>query len=200
MTNLLYLARNTPDVPPEAGTYLATAETELARLGEITRLTLGFVRTNSAARPLLVAQIADDVLAIFRHRLESRGVQIDRTYDPGVTIRIAPHELRQIFTNLISNATDAISDLNPRIAVRIQSTGGRAAVMVEDNGSGIDAAHLQRIFEPFFTTKHDIGTGIGLWVTRELIESNGGYISVESGALPNGFQTRFTIEFPAVVQ
>ncbi len=142
VTNLLFLARNTPDLPPETVTYLATAETELARLGEITRLTLGFVRTSSTARPLLVAQIADDVLAIFRHRLESRGVQIDRIYDPCVTIRIAPHELRQIFTNLISSATDAIFDPNPRIAVRIQSKGGRAAVLVEDNGSGIDATLL----------------------------------------------------------
>jgi PAS domain S-box-containing protein len=198
VTNLLYLARTDPTLNSETASYLATAEHELARLGDITRLTLGFVRGTSTPRSLQVAAIADEVLAIFRHRLETRGVRIERIYHPDVFVQIPPHELRQILTNLVSNATDALVGPDARIAVRIQpASDNKALVIVEDNGCGISPEALPRIFEPFFTTKHDIGTGIGLWVTRELIESNGGHISAESGAFPDGLKTRFTIEFPA---
>ena len=70
-------------------------------------------------------------------------------------------------------------------------------MIVEDNGSGIAPPALLHVFEPFFTTKMDIGTGIGLWVTHELVQSNGGRITAESGTLAEGVKTRFTIDFPA---
>lgn len=197
VTNLLFLAQADPTLSPNTQAYLATADRELARLGEITRLTLGFVRTTSARGTIEIAPIADEVLSIFRHRLESKGAQIERNFQPGIEVEIAPHELRQILTNLISNAADAMNGTQSRIAVLIhQSPADTVQVVVEDNGSGIDPAALPRVFEPFFTTKHDIGTGIGLWVTRELVESNGGKITAESGTLPNGVRTRFTVDFP----
>jgi len=87
-----------------------------------------------------------------------------------------------------------------RIAIHILSTGHRAVLLIEDNGSGIDDQNLPRIFEPFFTTKNDVGTGIGLWVTRELIENNDGHIFVESGALANAMRTRFRIELPLAAE
>ena len=197
VTNLLYLAQKDTKLSPDTQDYLAMAEKELARLGDITRLTLGFIRTSSARQRVQIAPIADDVLSIFRHRLESKGVSIERIYEPDVAIEIAPHELRQILTNLISNAADAMDGGACRIAIQLdQAVSGKVRVVVEDNGIGIDAATLTRIFEPFFTTKQDIGTGIGLWVTRELVESNGGRITAESGDLSDGVKTRFTIEFP----
>jgi signal transduction histidine kinase len=116
--------------------------------------------------------------------------------DPSVAIEIAPHELRQILTNLISNAADALAGSQPKVSIAIWSEGGICVFVLEDNGSGIPAAALNRVFEPFFTTKADIGTGIGLWVTRELVEKNGGRVSVESGELDNGMKTRFRVELP----
>ena len=198
VTNLLYLAQKDTNLSPGTQAYLVTAEQELARLGDITRLTLGFVRSSSTRRNIEIAPIADEVLSIFRHRLESKGVHIERIYQPEVSVEIAPHELRQILTNLISNAADAVNGTPSCIAIRIQQDGASAVqLIVEDSGTGIDPAALPRIFEPFFTTKDDIGTGIGLWVTRELVESNGGRINAESGTLLHGVKTRFTIEFPA---
>lgn len=198
VTNLLFLAQSDKNLHPETQGYLLTAEKELARLGEITRLTLGFVRNTSLPQSVEIASIADEVLSIFRHRLDSKGVQIERAYQPDVTIQIAPHELRQILTNLISNASDAIEGPDSKIAIRIQQNGENIAqVIVEDNGSGIAPPALLHVFEPFFTTKMDIGTGIGLWVTHELVQSNGGRITAESGTLAEGVKTRFTIDFPA---
>jgi signal transduction histidine kinase len=196
VTNLLYLARNDPHLPEQARAYLKTAEHELARLGDITRLTLGFVRNSSVRRSIALATVVEEVLAIFRHRYEQKGIAIERRMDEGVCIDIAPHELRQILTNLISNATDALNVAQPRISIQILADPPNAIFILEDNGTGIPASVLPRIFDPFFTTKADVGTGIGLWVTRELVENNLGMISVESGALEDGMATRFRIELP----
>jgi signal transduction histidine kinase len=118
VTNLLYLARKDPCLPPETSEYLAIAEQELARLGDITRLTLGFVRNSSIRRTIALQTVVDEVLSIFRHRYERRGIEVLRYIDPGVCVQIAPHELRQILTNLISNAADALNVERPRVSIR----------------------------------------------------------------------------------
>jgi PAS domain S-box-containing protein len=214
VTNLLYLARIDGSESGDRRDYLAAAEHELARLSNITRLTLGFVRSSGDSADTDLAEVVDEVLHLFHHRLENKNVHIEREYEPGVAVRIAPHELRQIATNLVANAADAVGLSDGRISIRIQRADGhgtmRGVLQVEDNGSGIEAAHLQRIFEPFFSTKEEFGTGIGLWVTKELVEKNGGRIDVASEKLAvNGssnaptsatadVRTRFRIELPLV--
>jgi PAS domain S-box-containing protein len=204
VTNLLYLAHADPGLGDETRAYIATAETELARLGNITRLTLGFVRNNATVSNVEMSAVVDDVLSIFRHRLDTKNVTVERSYHPDVRVRIAPHELRQIATNLIANAVDAVASTGARIAIHICREDSIAVIQVEDNGVGIAAANLQRIFEPFFSTKEEVGTGIGLWVTRELVEKNGGRIfvhsrgpdAISSDDLPAGTTTRFRVELP----
>jgi PAS domain S-box-containing protein len=196
VTNLLYLARTDAELSEESQSYLATAEAELARLADITRLTLGFVRNSSNARNIDPANTIDEVLSIFRHRFEMKNIQVERRYEKGLAIHIPSHELRQIFTNLISNSADALAENSAVLSIRMGREGKAAVVTIEDNGSGISDADMQRIFEPFFSTKQDVGTGIGLWVTRELVEKNGGEISVHSGDLDGGMKTSFRIEFP----
>ncbi len=196
VTNLLYLVGTDRTLSTGSRQYLNTAEQELARLGDITRLTLGFVRNTAIREQVEVAPIVEDVLAIFRHRLESRNIEVVRRFDPGVGISIVPHELRQILTNLISNAVDALTVPSPCLAVEISGVNGATRLVIEDNGRGISPAELGRIFEPFFTTKQNVGTGIGLWVTRELVKSSGGHIQAESGDLPGGMRTRFQLDFP----
>jgi PAS domain S-box-containing protein len=195
VTNLLYISRKDETLRRETDEHLATAERELARVGEITRLALGFMRTSAQPRDIEIVDAIEDVLALFRHRFEMKNVAIERLFEPGVTVTIAPQELRQIATNLISNALDATSPPDARVWVRVAREHERAVLFVEDNGSGISDLHLQRIFDPFFTTKADTGTGIGLWITRELVEKNGGSISVRCGDLPGGVKTSFRIEF-----
>jgi PAS domain S-box-containing protein len=196
VTNLLYLARTDAELSEASQSYLATAEAELARLADITRLTLGFVRTSSNARNIDPAETMDEVLSIFRHRFEMKNIHVERRYEKGFAIHIASHELRQVFTNLISNSADALAENGAVLSIQMDREDNTAVVTIEDNGSGISDADLQRIFEPFFSTKQDVGTGIGLWVTRELVEKNGGEISVRSGDLDGGMKTSFRIEFP----
>ena len=204
VTNLLYLAHSDPALADETRAYIATAEAELARLGNITRLTLGFVRNSGLVANVEVSPIVDDVLSIFRHRLDTKHVLVERHYQPRVRVSIAPHELRQIVTNLIANAVDAVGPVGGSIAIHICDEAPLAVLLVDDNGSGIADANMQRIFEPFFSTKDEVGTGIGLWVTSELVERNGGRISVISRGpgdaagvdLPAGTATRFRVELP----
>jgi PAS domain S-box-containing protein len=202
VTNLLFLAQASQSLDSETQIYLATAERELARLSNITRLTLGFVRTSASADETEMADVVNEVLSIFNHRFETKGVKVERQYEPDVTITIAPHELRQIVTNLIANAADAVGIEHAHIRIRIAREEDKAVLEVEDNGEGIDPIHLPRIFEAFFSTKEEVGTGIGLWVTRELVEKNGGRISASSStevSLPSGATTQFRVEFPVAV-
>ncbi len=198
VTNLLYLANQDPALCDETKDYLAMAEKELARLANITRLTLGSVRSNFSRGRTEVAAICDEVLSSFDRRIEMKQIQIDRLYSTGVFVYIAPHELRQIVTNLVANAIDACSPPNAVIRLKMESDETAVVLSCQENGSGIDASHLPRIFEPFFTTKEDVGTGIGLWVTSELTKYNGGSISVTSGELEGGMRTSFRVQFPTI--
>jgi len=196
VTNLIYLARGEANTSEAAQSYLEIAEKELARLAHITRLTLGFVRNTGVRADVDLAAAIEEVLFILHHRLQNSSVRVDRRFQPGVSITIAPHELRQVVTNLLSNATDATSLTGSAIVITTRSQDGKAILLVEDDGDGIPAANLQRIFEPFFSTKLEVGTGIGLWVTREIVLKSGGAITAESGDLSNGMSTCFRVEFP----
>jgi len=196
VTNLLFLADGDRIMEASTRSYLSMAQRELARLGNITRLTLGFVRTNSGATEIDTANTIEDVLSLLQHRFLSGNIAVERNLQPGVCISIAPHEYRQVATNLIANAADAVSREGAKIAVHVIAEQGKAVLLVEDNGYGVPEANLQRIFDPFFSTKKEVGTGIGLWVTKEIVEKYGGAIFVQSGELASGFRTRFRVEFP----
>jgi signal transduction histidine kinase len=196
VTNLLYLVRSDTTINESSRAFLDTAEMELSRLGHITRLTLGFVRTSEKPCTIELSQAVEDVLAIFRSRSEMKKIYIHRDYQPNVFVSLQPHELRQIITNLASNSIDALSSPGAQVAIKIHTEENLAVLHFEDNGSGIGEAHITRVFEPFFTTKEDVGTGIGLWVTRELVHKNSGRITVQSGDLANGMKTSFRLEFP----
>jgi len=200
VTNLIYLTRGETASNETAQTYLDVAEKELARLAHITRLTLGFVRNTAVQANVDLAATVEEVLYILDHRLKNKSVRVDRNFQPGVAVTIAPHELRQVITNLLSNAADAIGLSNASIGITIRGQDGNAYLIVEDNGDGIPAANLQRIFDPFFSTKTEVGTGIGLWVTREIVMKCNGTITAESGDFPDGMATRFTVELPLVTQ
>jgi PAS domain S-box-containing protein len=197
VTNLLYLALQDHNLSSETRSYIATADTELARLGNVTRLTLAYTPEFADASRVDIAQAIDDVLALFSHRAEIKSACIKRRYTHGIAVAIAHHELRQILTNLIANAADALTAVaSPRLLIEVATVESIVILTLADNGEGIHESDLHRIFEPFFSTKEEVGTGLGLWVTRELIEKNAGHIQVVSGNLTDGMSTSFRIELP----
>ncbi len=187
VTNLIYLARLDPELSESARTCLATADEELQRVSHIARQTLGFYRDTSQPMTINVAEAIEEVLAVYNRRLRYKEVRVDQHVQPGLTVCALLGEFKQVLSNLVANAIDAA--LN-RTEIRIRAWAGRhpmtgvpgIRLTVADQGVGIPAANRRRIFMPFFTTKKDFGTGLGLWITRDLLEKKGGMIRCRSHA------------------
>ncbi len=194
VTNLLYLASSDQQLQPETRRYLEQADQELARLTSIARHTLTFVRT-TAKGPSNIAAIAESVVAMFQPRCHSYGSEIRLLQNLNFAVAVPPDDMRQILTNLVSNACDALMSCAGLIDVEISAKDEFAVIEVRDTGAGIAGDNLGRVFDAFFTTKDGVGTGIGLWVTKELVEKSSGHISAQSGDGP-GFRTTFRVEFP----
>ncbi len=198
VTNLIYLAQSDPHLAAQSSDYLRRADQELSRLGAIARRTLTFARPRSSPGPVSVVEIVSSVVAMFQPRCAARCAEICAVPAPDFSLPIPADDLRQILTNLVSNACDALPESGGRIEIETTRVDDLASISIRDNGAGIPPENLPRIFDPFFTTKPDVGTGIGLWVTKDLIEKNGGRISVETHPLPGGFHTLFRIELPCL--
>lgn len=196
VTNLLFLCSADQTLSQQTRKYLDGADQELRRLASIARHTLSFARPRSLSGPARTASVIEGVVAMFQPRCTPRGFAIQILHNPDITVAASGDELRQVLTNLISNACDAIDGPDGRIAIDVSADEEFATIEVRDNGAGISPENLIHIFDPFFTTKPDVGTGIGLWVTRELIEKNGGEIDVRTSGLPNGFRTAFRVQLP----
>ncbi|MDW5266863.1 MULTISPECIES: CHASE3 domain-containing protein [Acidobacteriaceae] len=181
--NLLYITKGMAGLPAEAAEQLTLAEDEVARISHIARQTLGFYRESNVPDQVEIPALVDSVLNIYSNKFKTKNITLQREFGDCPPIRGLAGELKQAIANLISNAADAVSH-NGTIRVKLEcvetSNGQLVQVLIEDDGPGIGAEQRDRIFEPFFTTKKDVGTGLGLWVTKEIIDRHGGSIEVHS--------------------
>jgi len=196
--NLLYLARNDPR---QSEYYLTMAEEEVGRVARLAQQTLGFVRDTSSLAPLDPARIMDEILQLYSGKLESKKIRVIRRYRGQFQISGYSAEVRQLLANLLVNAVDAMEDggsLRIRVAESRQGPDRRSGVRLTlaDNGSGIPRENLRRLFEPFYTTKQETGTGLGLWVSRGIVEKHGGSIRVRSRSEGRYRGTVFSIFLP----
>jgi len=200
VTNLLYLLRGELSLE-EQTQYLAQAEQELARVAEITKQTLRFYREPTQKVATEVAAVLDSVLLLYASRLTAAGVKVEMESRSGSAVVLSsPGELRQVIANIVGNAIDAMR-LGGRLRFRVsQHAHGRQCdcirVTIADTGGGIPADVLPSIFEPFITTKGETGTGLGLWVTAEIVKKNGWSIEVRSSTRPGCSGTVFSIVIP----
>jgi PAS domain S-box-containing protein len=198
IVNLLYLARHDSG---HAGDYLTLAEQEVSRVAQLAQQTLGFVRDASSPGTLDLAAIMDEILQLYSRKLEDRNIFVIRRYRSTSQINGYSGELRQLLSNLLVNAVDAMVDggfLRVRVAPGRDWSNDREGIRitVADNGSGIPRDHLRQIFEPFYTTKKDTGTGLGLWVSHGIVQKHGGSIHVRSRAEGSSTGTVFSIFLP----
>jgi PAS domain S-box-containing protein len=193
VTNLLYLMRNGHD--PE---YLNMAEHEVARISHIVKQTLGFYRTSPSPVRVNLALMIDDVVAIFGAKIRSRNVKIETEYLCTDEINAYANELSQVFGNLIGNALDA---MDPGGTLRLRTMACRRGLLVTiaDNGTGIARENLSKLFQPFFTANKEVGTGLGLWLAREIVQKHGGSIRVKSSTDARRHGTVFMIWLPLTV-
>jgi PAS domain S-box-containing protein len=186
--NLIFLARNEPN-QPERNHLLEMADKELQRVSHITRQTLGFYRDSGRAVKVDLCEVVNSVLDVFQGKLKSKGVQAHFEVRGETVVYGAPGEITQVVSNLVSNAIDA-SPPGSSIRVRVRRRPERAVLVVSDHGMGVPSAAKSKVFEPFFTTKKDVGTGLGLWISRRIVESHGGTIRFRSS---NGSKATGTV-------
>jgi signal transduction histidine kinase len=185
MMNTLHLARTAANVPLKALEYLDIADAELRRIAHITRQTLGFYRECSAPTSNSASNLIGSVVNLLQSKIRANGANVEQQCEETLQVMGIAGELRQMLANLLANSLDAIGQgcrivLRASVSVDPNSGRRRVRITVSDSGHGMALATTKHIFEPFFTTKGSVGTGLGLWVCKQLIEKNGGSIRVRS--------------------
>jgi PAS domain S-box-containing protein len=199
LMNLIFLARENVEPGSAAREYLRTAEGELERVSHLARQTLGYYRDTNAPTEVRLHDLLRNVLTVYNARIIAAGIGTDLRFRDLERIVASKGEMLQVFSNIVANAIDSMGrggklHISTR---RVRSPLGDALeVAIGDTGCGIAPDNLRRIFEPFFTTKGERGTGIGLWVARQLVETRGGQISVASSVEPGRSGTTITIFIP----
>ena len=199
VTNLLYLTATTTSLD-QAKRYVAMADHELARVSEITRQALRFHCDYTHPVDVKVSEILDSALTLYELRLTAKNIVVDRRFDRSATIMGFAAELRQLVLNLISNSFDAMhagGKLRLRVTRVSENHNGRrpgVRVVVADNGSGIPVGIRDKVLEPFVSSKAETGTGLGLWISSEIVRKHGGALRFRSRP---GSGTVFSIFLPA---
>lgn len=183
VTNLLYLIRNHPSLDTEAAEFAVLAQKELSRVSEITQQTLRFYRSSSRPETVHLTDVINSVLALHAARIQGANIRVEKRMSVNSELFGFGGELRQVLANLIGNAADAMpkgGTLYIRVSQRTNAGKHGVLITVADTGVGMSREVQRRIFEPFYTTKETTGTGLGLWVSEEIVAKHGGKMTVRS--------------------
>jgi len=204
VTNTLYLLAESPSLDSSARQFLTIAQDELAKISQITNLTLGLHR-GDAERPqqVKIPELIDNALFLYGRKLRALGIAVETRYDADVPVHAFPVELRQVFLNLIFNAADALEKSGDKLCIHVFESPDWTnlaqrglRITISDNGCGIQAEKRAQIFEPFFTTKGSKGTGIGLSVSLGIVKKYRGTIRFRSSVKQGRSGTTFSIFLP----
>ncbi len=200
VTNLLYLLNGTPLSEEQQG-YLDTAQRELARVSQIAAQTLTFNRQRDMKGQASVPALLDSVLVLYQGRLAGSQTVVERSYQNTAPILCYPGELRQLFANLIGNAFDATRSggcilLRERSATHPKTGEHGIRITVADTGHGMGAEVKAHLFEAFKSTKGNNGSGLGLWISKGIVEKHCGSIQFRSSTDSNVHGTVFAIFIP----
>lgn len=196
LRNLIYLAEHSTDLE-EARSFTRMASQELERISEIIQHTLQFHRAPATASFTDLSEVVSSAMTLFRGRLREKHIR-ESVVAPKIYAWCSPGEVRQAIVNLLGNSLDAMHD-GGHIYVRVSNCsalGMRCArITIADTGSGIDPEIRSNLFKQFFTTKGSRGTGLGLWLTRDIVARNNGKLRYRSRVgFPSG--TAFSIYLP----
>lgn len=195
ISNLAYLAREEADDAAKVRKYLAQLETELANVIRIAKQTLGFYGPAEALRPVNLVEVAESALLVHGRKLSAKKVKLVKRLVDEATVKIHPGEMLQVLSNLIANAVDALPE-EGTLSLRLRKSRNEVHLMIVDDGHGIPAPLMDKVFEPFFTTKKEQGTGLGLALSKAIVERHKGRIRTRSRVSEGRSGTAFRISLP----
>jgi PAS domain S-box-containing protein len=200
VTNLIFIARSYA-ILPEVQNFLDLADQELRRVSIIANQTLRFHKQASSPREITCADLFATVLSLYEGRLRNSAIKLEKVKWAKRPIACFEGDIRQVLNNLVSNAIDSMP-MGGRLLLRSREatdwkTGRKGIAMtVADTGKGISAETRARIFEAFFTTKGNQGTGLGLWISSEILERHGGCLHLRSSQSAERHGTVFSVFLP----
>jgi signal transduction histidine kinase len=201
VSNLLYLIGMSPTLQ-QSKEYGEAAANELARVSELVTHTLRFYRETVKPALVQITDVVDSALLMYQSRLNSAGIVVEKDFRENSPVCAKAGELRHMVLNLIGNAMEAIQR-DGTLKIRVSNkrelrNGARHGVRltIADTGSGIHPAIRAKIFDPFVSTKGDSRTGLGLWMSSEIVHRHGGTIQVKSKVPPPYGGTVFSVFLP----
>ncbi len=201
VTNLLYLARTSKSFE-EVQSYLDTTERELRRVSVISNQTLRFYKQSSKPSEATCLDLFSSVLDIYQGRLVNSRVEVQKRKRAQRSVECFDGEIRQVLNNLVGNAIDAMHPEGGRLVLRSRDghnwkSGKKGLVLtVADTGTGMSPAVLKKVFDAFYTTKGIGGTGLGLWVSSEIVARHHGELRVRSSQQERHRGTVFSLFLP----
>jgi PAS domain S-box-containing protein len=195
LNNIFYLLEQQP-LSDRARELILQGEAEVKCIAEITNATLRYSRSSPQPTEISLRDVLDNVLSMHAGQIRNRDVQVVKRYRTEGRVIARASEMRQVFANLVGNALDALPDGGKlRISLTPRSDYGYF-VAIADHGTGMPPSVRQYIFEPFFTTKGASGTGLGLWIARDIVRNHRGSIRVRSYTEPGRSGTVFVLWIP----
>ena len=199
LINVIFLARQHSAPDSRVTQLLLTAEQALERVSHIARQTLGYYKDTGAPSTVHIHELIQNVLTVYNSKMMSSDIAVDSRFNDLQKISVSKGEMLQVFSNVVANSIDSMKQggvLTITTRNVLSSPQEGIEIVVGDTGVGIDQQNLPRVFEPFFTTKGILGTGIGLWVAKQLVSRRGGQISIASSATTGSSGTTVTIFIP----
>jgi signal transduction histidine kinase len=193
--NLVFLTKNLPNADPQVRTNMQVVEAQLARLGEITRKTLSFYRYETEAKAFDLVAITEAALRIHLQSLPAKTVSLIKLFPDRAIVSGRAGEILQVVSNIVVNSVQALPAQGAEMHVRIRQVGNNVHVTVADNGHGIPKSLQSSLFRPYTTARRG-GTGIGLWLSKQIMDAHGGEIRFRSSQRLGRSGTVFLLTFP----
>jgi signal transduction histidine kinase len=196
LNNLIFLASQATNDPEMVQIHLNSAQEQVTTLNGIAHEVLGFSRSSIASEPVPLATVAEAALRIHQRAIKAKKITLVRELPDNVAAELHAGEVLQVVSNIIKNALDALP-VGGTLRLRLRKQRGEVQFMIADNGEGIPKENLDAIFQPFFTTKGGNGTGLGLSLSKAIVDRHRGRICIRSSVRPSKSGTAFRISLPA---
>lgn len=197
LNNLIFLALQANNDAQTMRAHLLAAQEQVTTLNDIAHEVLGFSRSRPTAKPVKVSAVVEAALRIHRRTIEAKKIRLQSELPDNVIAELHTGEVLQVVSNIVKNALDALP-AGGTLRLRLREQRGEVQFVIADNGQGVPKEHLDEIFQPFFTTKGENGTGLGLSLSKAIVERHSGKMRIRSSVRPGKSGTAFKISLPSV--